>query len=99
MGGKNKKDSNQIWADGGGGAQWLIKIIDYVQSGREWGWPSLLKITIHQHLHSEYRPPQVHKQRLNPSRRNSAEYCRLVIVVWFNQTYNCRLDNKEYLQW
>ena len=33
MGGKNKKDSNQIWAGGGGGAQWLIKIIDYVQSG------------------------------------------------------------------
>ena len=63
MGGKNKKDSNQIWA-GGAGAQWLIKIIDYVQSGREWLWPSLLKITIHQHLHSEYRPPQLHKQRL-----------------------------------
>ena len=42
--------------------------------------PGLLKITIHQHLHSEYRPPQVHKQRLNPSRRNSAEYCVLVIV-------------------
>ena len=42
MGGKNKKDSNQIWAGGGGAAQWLIKIIDYVQSGVEWGrgWPS-----------------------------------------------------------
>ena len=28
---KNKKDSNQIWA----AAQWLIKIIDYAQPGRE----------------------------------------------------------------
>ena len=40
MGGKNKKDSNQIWAGGGGGAQWLIKIIDYVQSDRSEGDPA-----------------------------------------------------------
>ena len=37
MGGKNKKESNQIWSGGPGrtGAQWLIKIIDYVEEGGE----------------------------------------------------------------